>query len=67
MRLDPRNVKVAYTVYSGYGDSLGDEDRCGGDIRDLALEWVARFPPLYPSGNSDTNPPFEVKFLTLFK
>ena len=50
----------------GYRDSLRDGNRCGGDISDLALEWVFRFPPLYPAGNSGINSPFEVELLTRF-
>ena len=65
-RLDPRNFRVVHTVFSGCRDSLGGGDWCGGDIRDLALERVARFPPLYPAGNSDIKPPFKAKFLTRF-
>ena len=65
-RLDPRNVKVVHTIYSGYRNSLGDGDRCGGDIPDLALEWVAQFPPLYAAGDFDINFPFQVELLTQF-
>ena len=59
-RLDSWNVK------SCSRDSLRDGDRCGGDIRDLALERVAQFPPLYAAGDSDINFPFEVELLTRF-
>ena len=55
-----------HTVYSGYRDSLGDGDWCGGDIRDLALEGVAQFPSLYPAEDPDINSPFEVALLTRF-
>ena len=64
--LDPPNVNVVQTAYSGYRDSLGDGDRCGGHIRDLAFERVSWFPPLYPAGNSDINYLFEVEFLMSF-
>ena len=37
-RLNPRSIKVVYAVHSGYGDSLGNGDRCGGHIRDLSFE-----------------------------
>ena len=65
-RLDPRNIKVVHTVYSGYRDSLGDGDPCRGHIRSLGFEWVARFPSLYSTGNSDLNSPFEVERMTWF-
>ena len=53
-------------IYSGYRGSLGDGDRGGGHIRDLTFERVARFPPLYPTGNSDINSPFEIEFIAWF-
>ena len=58
--LDPRNAIFFHTVYSGCSDSLRDRDRCGGHIRDHAFKRVARFPPLYPAGNSHINSPLEV-------
>ena len=47
-----------------YRDSLGNGDRYDSHIiRDLAFERVARLPPLYPTGNSDINSPFDIEFL----
>ena len=64
--LYPRSVEVVDTVDDGYRDSLGNRNRSGGHVSDLALERVARFPPLYPAGYSDINSPFEVKSLARF-
>ena len=65
-RLNPRNVKVVHSVYSSYRDSLGDGNQCGGHIRNLAFERVARFLPLYPQGNINLIVPFGGEILTWF-
>ena len=65
-RLDSRYVNAFHAVYRGYRDSLGDGDRCGGEVCNLALKWVSRLPPLYPAGNSDIYSPFEIEILTRF-